>query len=52
MSSSFQTIVALVIAAVAATWLIARTLAKRRNPSCGGDCGCEASDLKAKVRPR
>jgi hypothetical protein len=52
MSSAFQSIVALVIVAVAATWLVVRTLAKRRNPSCGGDCGCEASDLKARVRPR
>jgi hypothetical protein len=52
MSAVFQSIVALVIVAIAATWLVARTLAKRRNPSCGGDCGCEASDLKAKVRQR
>jgi hypothetical protein len=46
MSSTFQTIAALAVAAIAAVWLIARTLAKRRNPGCGGDCGCPTRELK------
>ncbi len=50
MSDTFQTIAALVIVAIAATWLIARTLAKRKDPGCGGDCGCATTDLKAKLK--
>jgi FeoB-associated Cys-rich membrane protein len=50
MSPQFQTIAALVIVALAATWLIARALRKRRNPGCGGDCGCPASAIKPKPR--
>jgi hypothetical protein len=50
MSAEFQTIAALVVVAVAATWLIARGLAKRKNPGCGGDCGCPTSELKSKLK--
>jgi hypothetical protein len=46
MTSSFQTIAALVVVAVVATWLVARALAKRKNPGCGGDCGCPTDKLK------
>jgi hypothetical protein len=46
MSSDFQTIAALVVVALTATWLIARTVAKRRKPGCGGDCGCPTRELK------
>ena len=52
MSAQFQTLAALGIVALAATWLIARALAKRKNPGCGGDCGCPSSELKAKVNSR
>ena len=50
MSADFQTIAALVVVAIAVTWLIVRAVAKRRNPGCGGDCGCEAVELKAKLK--
>ena len=50
MSSQTQTIAALLIAAVAATWLIWRAVAKRKNPGCSDDCGCEATELKAKLK--
>lgn len=50
MSQQIQTILALGIVAVAATWLVARVWAKRKNPGCGGDCACPSNDLKAKVR--
>ena len=46
MSSDFQTIAALVVVAIAAGWLIARGVAKRRNPGCGGECGCPTEKLK------
>jgi hypothetical protein len=46
MSADFQTIAALVIVAITATWLIVRTVAKRRKPGCGGDCGCPTQELK------
>lgn len=50
MSSDFQTVAALAVVAVAATWLTLRAVAKRKNPGCGGDCGCEAAELKAKLK--
>ncbi len=53
MSSPIQTILALAIVAIAAIWLLARAMAKRKNPGCGGDCGAvsrEVRDLKAKLR--
>ena len=42
MSAQIQTVLALAIVAFAAAWLLRRALAKRRNPGCGGDCGCAA----------
>jgi hypothetical protein len=52
-SSNLQTIAALVLVAIAATWLIVRAVAKRKNPGCGGDCGAvspEIKKLQAKLR--
>jgi len=46
MSSDFQTIAALVVVAITATWLVARAIAKRRKPGCGGDCSCPTQELK------
>jgi hypothetical protein len=45
-SSNFQSIAALVVVALTVTWLIARMVAKRRKPGCGGDCGCPTQELK------
>ena len=39
MNSTFQTIAALLIVAVAASGLIWRSVAKRKKPGCGGGCG-------------
>ena len=50
MSADLQSILALVVVAIAASWLILRTLAKKKS-GCAGDCGCEASALKAKLPP-
>lgn len=50
MTAEIQTIAALAIVATAAIWLVLRALAKRRNPGCGGDCGCESMQLKAKLK--
>lgn len=50
MSPEFQTIAALGVVAIAAIWLVVRTLAKRKNPGCGGECGCEAAELKGKLK--
>jgi len=49
MNSLAQTIIALAIVAIAATWLIVRAVRKRSKPGCGGDCGCAAEDLRAKA---
>jgi hypothetical protein len=46
MNAQLQTVVALAIVAVTAIWLVARTVAKRKHPGCGGDCGCPAEKLK------
>lgn len=46
MSAEIQTIVALSVVAAAATWLVLRALAKRRNPGCGTDCGAVSPEIK------
>jgi attachment p12 family protein len=47
MSSSIQTIVALVLVAVAAGWLIYNATKKRRSSSCGGgECGAISPEVK------
>jgi hypothetical protein len=50
MNSSLQTYLALVVVAIAVTWLAWRALAKKKNPGCGGDCGCATDELKAKLK--
>ncbi len=49
MSAEFQTIAALVVVALTAAWFVVRALAKRKQPGCGGGCGCESATLKARV---
>ncbi len=50
MTAEIQTLLALALVALAATWLILRALAKRKQPGCGGDCGCPASAIKLKPK--
>ena len=50
MNASVQTFLALLIVAIATTWLIVRALAKKKSPGCGNDCGCATDDLKAKLK--
>jgi hypothetical protein len=47
MNSAVQSIVALVVVALAAGWLVYRSLMKKKNSGCGGGCGCPASEVKA-----
>ena len=47
MSPTVQSILALVIVAFAVTWLVRRSLAKKKAGGCGGDCGCPSSEVKA-----
>jgi cobalamin synthase len=49
---SVQTILALVIVALAAGWLIWRAFAKKKAGGCGGDCGCASSDLKRQLEQK
>jgi hypothetical protein len=49
MNAQLQTIAALVIVAIAATALVWRAFAKRKQPGCGGDCGCPAVETKSKL---
>ena len=51
MNSEFQTIAALAIVGLAAIWLVRRSLAKRQQPGCGGDCGAVSPEVK-KLRAR
>jgi hypothetical protein len=46
MSSSLQTIAALLIVAVAAVWLVVRALAKRKHGGCGPDCGAISPEMR------
>jgi hypothetical protein len=50
MTAEVQTLTALALVALAATWLALRAMAKRRKPGCGGDCGCATDALKAKLK--
>ena len=50
MNAETQTLAALAVVAIAAVWLVRRTLAKRKNPGCGGDCGCPTGEFKAKLQ--
>jgi hypothetical protein len=45
-SHELQTVLALIIVAVAATWLVLRALVKRKNPGCGNDCTALTPELK------
>jgi hypothetical protein len=47
MSPAVQSLAALAVVALAATWLLLRAVAKKKNPGCGGDCGCPATELKS-----
>jgi hypothetical protein len=48
MTAGIQTLIALTVVAIAATWLVLRARARRKNPGCGGDCGCPAAAIKVK----
>ncbi len=55
MTPEFQTIAALIVVALAASYLIVRALRKRRNPGCGSDCGAispEIRKLQARLKQR
>jgi len=51
MTAEIQSLLALAMVALAATWLVLRAIAKRKNPGCGGDCGCPSSEIKLKPKP-
>jgi FeoB-associated Cys-rich membrane protein len=46
MSPPVQTLLALAVVAVAATWLLLRAFAKKKNPGCGSDCGAVSPEMK------
>lgn len=46
MSPQIQTYAALAVVALAATWLVLRAIAKRKNPGCGSDCGAVSPEIK------
>jgi hypothetical protein len=53
MSSSLQTIIALVIVAVAAGLLLRSWFGKKKSSGCGGECGAvspEVKKLQAKLK--
>ncbi len=51
MNAELQTIGALAVVAIAATWLVLRVFLKKKSASgCGGECGCPSSELKAQLK--
>ncbi|MBI5771204.1 MAG: FeoB-associated Cys-rich membrane protein [Verrucomicrobia bacterium] len=50
MTPEIQTILALGIVVIAVVSLAWRYFGKRKNPGCGGDCGCASSKLKDQLR--
>ncbi len=50
MTPQIQTLLALVAVLAAAGWLLRRSVKKRQQPGCGGDCGCPASEFKERIR--
>jgi hypothetical protein len=50
MSPQIQTVAALALVTLAATWLILRSIAKKRNSGCGVDCACPVDELKSKLK--
>jgi hypothetical protein len=49
MSPAVQSLAALVLVGLAASWLVLRAYAKKKSSRCGGDCGCSTPDPK--LRP-
>ena len=41
-----QTLAALLVVALAATWLILRAVAKGKHPGCGSDCGAVSPQMR------
>lgn len=50
MNPALQTLVALVLVALAVVGLIGRALAKKKSLGCGGGCGCSSRAIKTKAR--
>ena len=50
MSSDLQSLAALAVVVLVLVAFVARGIAKRRHPGCGGDCGCEAVAVKRKLK--
>jgi hypothetical protein len=46
-SPELQTLLALALVALAATWLLLRAVAKKKHPGCGGDCGCPSQKISS-----
>jgi len=46
----WQTPAALFVVALTAVLMVRGVWKKRRKPGCGGDCGCAADDLKARLK--
>jgi hypothetical protein len=50
MTDNLQTLLALLVVAVAFGLLVRGAWKKRRKPGCGGDCGCPADDFKKALK--
>jgi hypothetical protein len=49
-SSTTQTVLALALVALAMAYLAWRAFGRKKNPGCGGDCGCAPAALKDKLK--
>lgn len=46
MSPELQTAAALAIVAITATWLVVRSLTKKKKSGCGSDCGAVSPEVR------
>jgi len=46
MNTQLQTVIALLVVALAAAWLVVRALKRKKNPGCGDDCGALSPEVK------
>lgn len=54
MSSALQTLIALLVVALAAAYLLRSWLRKKKSPGCGGACGAvspEVRELQKRLKP-
>ena len=50
MNTDWQTPLALLVVALTLALLLRGAWKKRKQPGCGGDCGCPSQDIKKQIK--